>query len=110
MIGFLNVLSGKDKADAGAFREEFAKAKNDLEIVTLLTRTDFGRKQEDAVTAAVKLREALSSGVELSTSEKIEVVKLVNQVKVKSVALGTDDSYKTFHILDSVSEDIRKYL
>lgn len=110
MFGAIKSFFGKANIDANEVREEFAKAKNDLEAIMMLTRADFGRKQEDAVAAALRLRETLSSGIALSSSEKIELVQLLNQVKVKSVSMGTSDSYRVFHIVDDVSGDIQKYL
>ena len=58
----------------------------------------------------MRLRKALSLGLDLSTNEKIEVVKLINQVKVKTVSVGDSEGYRTFQVLDSVSEDIKRYL
>lgn len=103
-------LAGNGKADQSITKDEFTRAKNDLETIILLTQTDFSRRYESAVSAAIRLRKALSLGVDLSTNEKIELVKLINQVKVKTVSAGDHESYRAFQVLDSVSEDIKKYL
>jgi len=105
-----SILAGNGKIDHVITKDEYTRAKNELETVILLTQTDFSRRYESAVSAAVRLRKALSLGVDLSTKEKIEVVKLINQAKVKAVAVGDDNGYRAFQVIDSVSEDIKKYL
>ena len=103
-------LPGNGKADQTITKDEYIRAKNDLETIILLTKTDFSRRYESAVSAAIRLRKALSTGVDLSTSDKIEIVKLINQVKVKAVSAGDQEAYRAFQVLDSVSEDIKRYL
>lgn len=105
-----SILAGNGKVDESITKDEFTRAKNDLETVILLTQTDFSRRYETAVSATIRLRKALSLGVDLSTNEKIELVKLINQVKVKTVSVGDSEGYRAFQVLDSVSEDIKKYL
>jgi len=105
-----SILTGNGKADQNVTKDEFIRAKSDLETVILLTRTDFSRRYESAVSAALRLRRALSMGLDLSTNDKIEIIKLINQVKVKTVSVGDQEGYKAFQVLDSVSEDIKKYL
>lgn len=105
-----SILGGNEKVDHSITKDEFAKAKSDLQTVILLTQTDFSRKYDSAVSATLRLRKALSLGLDLSTNEKIEVVKLINQVKVKTVSVGDSEGYRAFQVLDSVSEDIKRYL
>ncbi|MEM4719872.1 MAG: hypothetical protein QXZ30_00335, partial [Candidatus Bilamarchaeaceae archaeon] len=81
-----------------------------LETVSLLNYNEFSQKQEAVVEAIIKLRDFIVSGVALEPNEKIDLVRLINQAKIKSAALGTPEGYRTFQILDSISEDIRKYL
>jgi hypothetical protein len=110
MIGFFKCILGTDDINNDAGRDEFARAKNELARLLMLASNDFGRTRDNAVTAALKMRSSLSSGLNLSVREKIEIVKLINQAKVRAISEGTTDGYRTFQMLDSVSEDIRRYL
>ncbi|MEM2908675.1 MAG: hypothetical protein QW590_01440 [Candidatus Bilamarchaeaceae archaeon] len=110
MFGVIKSLLGKEERDATVCREEFIKAKNDLETIAMLTANDFSRTHKKAISAVFKLRYALASGAILTTKEKIELVALLNKIKVKSASVGTLDGYQAFQMLDSVSEDIKRFL
>jgi len=110
MVGLFGIFTNKEKFNVDAVKENFMAARNKLESMALLSYNDFGQKQESIVETLIKLRDALFLGISLSPNEKIEIVRLVNQAKVKSATLGTEEGYRTFQILDSISEDIMKYL
>lgn len=110
MVGLFGMIAEKEKYNINAAREDFAKSINNLETIALLNYNDFSAKQEDVINSILKLRDLLVSGIPLEPNEKIELVRLINQAKIKSAALGTPEGYRTFQVLDSISEDIRKYL
>jgi len=110
MVCLLSLFSANEKLNIDHLKEEYASAKTRLESIARLSYNDFGQKQDGIIDAVIKIRDALLSGVALTPNEKIEIIRLVNQAKIKSAALGTNDGYKTFQIIDSLSEDIRRYL
>lgn len=110
MVCLLGIFSNKVKFNIDTLKDNFTKAKSKFEVIAFLGNDDFGQRQENIVEVAIKLRDILLSGVSLSPNEKIDVVRLINQAKIKSAMLGTTDGYRTYQILDSISEDIRRYL
>ncbi|MEM4166310.1 MAG: hypothetical protein QW255_03025 [Candidatus Bilamarchaeaceae archaeon] len=110
MVCLLSMFTSKEKLNIDMIKDDFVKARNQLETVSLLNYNEFSQKQEAVVEAIIKLRDFIVSGVALEPNEKIDLVRLINQAKIKSAALGTPEGYRTFQILDSISEDIRKYL
>ncbi|MEM3422097.1 MAG: hypothetical protein QXF35_00730 [Candidatus Bilamarchaeaceae archaeon] len=110
MVCLLSMFTSKEKLNINMIKDDFVKARNQLETVSLLNYNEFSQKQEAVVEAIIKLRDFIVSGVALEPNEKIDLVRLINQAKIKSAALGTPEGYRTFQILDSISEDIRKYL
>ncbi len=110
MVCLLSMFVNKEKFNIDALKEDFMAVRTKLENIALLNNNEFGQRQENIVEMAVKLRNVLLSGISLTPNEKIDVVRLINQAKIKSATLGTMDGYRTYQILDTISEDIRKYL
>ena len=98
----------EDSEDA---RRALSELSNELETTTVMVKEDGFRKHASIITLAVRIRELLSqNALPLSHREKVEITKVLNRAKVRTFLAGTDEGFKTFRVLDAVSEDVRRYL
>ncbi len=96
--------------DAEEARRVLAQLANELETHTVLLKDNRSR-HASVIAIAVRIRELLSQkNLGLTHMEKVEITKVLNRAKVRSFLMGTDEGFKTFRVLDTVSEDVRKYL
>ena len=84
---------------------------NELEANSIIAKDNGSSGHESVVAAAIRIREVLSrERPSLTNTERIEITKVLNRAKVRTFMSGTDEGYRAFRILDTVSEDVRKYL
>lgn len=91
-------------------RKKLNQLTAELEINTSLLKN--GMSKHAAIIAnAVRIRELLChEGMKLTNAEKVDITKTINRAKVRTFMVGDDEAYKTFRVLDAVSEDVRRYL
>ena len=90
-------------------KRRLAQLARELETTTMLLK-DGSPRHASVVAIAVRMREILSGKVHLSTTEKVDITKILNRAKVRAFMVGTQEGYKTFRVLDTISEDVRGYL
>ncbi len=97
----------EDEAEA---RRKLNQLAAELEVHTALLKN--GSPKHAAIMAtAVRIREILShENIQLSNAEKVDLTKTLNRAKVRAFMAGDQEAYKTFRVLDNVSEDVRRYL
>ena len=92
-------------------RMKLANLANELEANSMNIKDDSSSGHESVVAIAIRIRELLSEETHsLTNSERVEITKVLNRAKVRTFMSGTDEGYRAFRILDTVSEDVRKYL
>jgi len=90
-------------------KRRLAQLGRELETCTMLLK-DGSPKHASVVAIAIRMREILSGKVDLTITEKVDITKTLNRAKVRAFMMGTQEGYKTFRVLDTISEDVRRYL
>ena len=65
--------------------------------------------QDNVVNLATRLREILHD-VQLTRTDKIRLLKMINKAKVRALVLRTEDGNRTFQDLDLIGSDILKLM
>jgi len=105
-IGDVGMVVYEDHEEA---RRRLSQLARELETTTMLLK-DGSPRHASVVAIAVRMREILSGKVHLTTTEKVDITKTLNRAKVRAFMIGTQEGYKTFRMLDTISEDVRRYL
>ena len=72
---------------------------------------DDSSKYDLMIDAAAQLRTMLAGDdVDLTRADKVRVLKSLTKAKVRAFMKGTNESYRTFRTLDTISTDIVKLL
>jgi len=67
-------------------------------------------KYEQAVNTAVMIRNMAKQGAPLTSAEKVRLVRSLAVVKARIYAGGTEDSYRAYRKLDSISDELVRLL
>lgn len=116
MIGAIkSIFTNKPESftyeDAEVARKTLTQLATELEATTTLLEENSAKKHASTIALAVRIRELLShKNLALTHMEKIEITKALNRAKVRTFLTGTPEGFKTFRVLDTVSEDVRRHL
>ncbi len=105
MLGIIKTFFGKD-GNVVSGRMKYLLLTAELEN-ELTSHNQMNHSCMNVVNIAKTLREMIKKEeIELTKTEKIKLVKMFNQAKVNAVKTGTDDSFRIFNSLDSISSDV----
>lgn len=109
MFGVLKNVLGMGGGRGVSNRKSLFSLAGELEH--LLLSGDMCASHSDVVDTAFRLRNILRGpGLNLTRTEKIHLLKLINKAKVKALFGGTPDCYRSFVSLDSISNDMLSFL
>lgn len=105
MLGIIKTFLGNDgDIVSGKIRVRMLMAKLEGELAN---HERLDHSCMNVVGIAKTLREILKKDcVDLTKTEKIKLVKMFNQAKVNAIRTGTDESFRVFNSLDSISSDL----